>query len=55
MKKVVEFSDSGLRVLGVAKAVFRKEELPEDHHAFRFEYLGLVGFEDLSGRMWRPR
>jgi len=46
MKKVVEFSDSGLRVLGVAKAVFRKEELPEDHHAFRFEYLGLVGFED---------
>jgi Ca2+-transporting ATPase len=46
MQKVVSLSDSGLRVLGVAKALFRKEELPINHHDFKFEYIGLLGFED---------
>jgi P-type Ca2+ transporter type 2C len=46
MQKVLSMSNSGLRVLGVAKALFRKEELPENLHDFRFEYIGLLGFED---------
>ena len=36
----------GLRVLGVAKAAFRKTELPLNQHDFVFSFLGLVGFAD---------
>jgi Ca2+-transporting ATPase len=36
----------GLRVLGVAKAYFKKAPLPGEQHDFRFEFLGLVGLED---------
>jgi len=36
----------GLRVLGVAKAAFRKTELPEEQHDFIFEFMGLLGFSD---------
>ncbi len=36
----------GLRVLGVARASFSITGLPEEQHAFTFEYLGLVGFAD---------
>jgi Ca2+-transporting ATPase len=36
----------GLRVLGVAKASFRKADLPEIQHAFNFELLGLIGLAD---------
>jgi Ca2+-transporting ATPase len=36
----------GLRILGVAKARFHGESLPGDPHAFRFEFLGLVGLAD---------
>ena len=39
-------ADEGLRVLGVAKAHFRKAELPRAQHDFRFEFLGLVGLKD---------
>jgi P-type Ca2+ transporter type 2C len=35
-----------LRVLGVAKAAFRKESLPDEQHDFSFEFLGLMGFAD---------
>ncbi len=38
--------DDGLRVLGVAKASFNKVDLPVQQHAFTFEFLGLLGFED---------
>jgi len=36
----------GLRVLGVAKAHFRRKTMPGEQHDFEFEYLGLIGFED---------
>ncbi|MFA5348604.1 MAG: cation-translocating P-type ATPase, partial [Methanoregula sp.] len=36
----------GLRVLGVAKALFTRPELPDGQHAFTFTFLGLVGFAD---------
>ncbi|MDF2115569.1 cation-translocating P-type ATPase [Roseiarcaceae bacterium H3SJ34-1] len=36
----------GLRVLGVARAQVRDDDLPEDPRGFAFEYLGLVGLAD---------
>jgi len=36
----------GLRVLGVAKAMFTQTELPSGQHDFTFTFLGLVGFAD---------
>lgn len=39
-------ASEGLRVLGVAKANFRKRSLPEEQHDFRFEFLGLIGLAD---------
>jgi len=36
----------GLRVLGVARSFFSISGLPEEQHAFTFEFLGLVGFAD---------
>lgn len=46
LQKVKEMSEKGLRVLGVAKAVCKKHDLPENHHEFDFEFLGLLGFVD---------
>jgi Ca2+-transporting ATPase len=39
-------ADDGLRVLGVAKSSFDQIVLPDDQHAFKFEFLGLVGLSD---------
>ncbi len=36
----------GLRVLGVAKAIFNTAPLPEGQHDFAFEFLGFVGLSD---------
>ncbi len=36
----------GLRVLAVAKAHFPERVMPEEQHAFDFDFLGLVGFSD---------
>lgn len=36
----------GLRLIGVAKAVFTKSKLPESQHDFHFEFVGLLGFLD---------
>jgi P-type Ca2+ transporter type 2C len=36
----------GLRVLGVAKASFRKASLPDRQHDFAFAFIGLIGFAD---------
>ena len=36
----------GLRVLGVARAVFRPVALPESQHDFEFHFLGLLALED---------
>ncbi|TRO62041.1 cation-translocating P-type ATPase [Candidatus Bathyarchaeota archaeon] len=45
LSAVHEMADSGLRVLGVA-ASYAKGNLPKNQHAFKFRFLGLVGFSD---------
>ncbi|MRD46879.1 HAD-IC family P-type ATPase [Caenimonas koreensis DSM 17982] len=44
--QVLAMAADGLRVLGVAQAVFVAEELPGVQHDFDFQFLGLVGLED---------
>lgn len=44
--KVNVIAGEGLRVLGVAKAIFNKNELPKNQHEFEFEFLGLIGLAD---------
>ncbi len=41
-----ELAGRGLRVLAVARGVFRLAELPVEHHALALELVGLIGFED---------
>jgi Ca2+-transporting ATPase len=43
---ISQMAGEGLRVLGVAKANFRQTELPGNQHDFKFDFLGLVGFND---------
>jgi len=43
---IERMADNGLRVLGVAKAYFRKTDLPDVQHDFTFEFVGLIGFID---------
>ncbi|MCX5918575.1 MAG: cation-translocating P-type ATPase [Deltaproteobacteria bacterium] len=45
-RAVQAMAGEGLRVLGVAKAYFKKAPLPGEQHDFKFELLGLVGLED---------
>ncbi len=46
MAEVLAMSNQGLRVLGVARAVFKKGALPSSQHDFDYGFIGLVGFED---------
>ena len=47
ISKVIEsMASEGLRVIGVAKAFFKRKELPEIQHDFEFEFLGLIGLSD---------
>jgi Ca2+-transporting ATPase len=46
LNKVKQMSEKGLRVLGGAKAVFSKNDLPKNQHDFAFEFVGLFGFID---------
>ena len=46
MAAVLAMSGDGLRVLGVARAVFKKVSLPSDQHDFDYKFVGLVGFQD---------
>ncbi|MFA6328413.1 MAG: cation-translocating P-type ATPase [Candidatus Micrarchaeia archaeon] len=46
MAEVVAMSGQGLRVLGVARAIFKKGALPSNQHDFDYGFMGLVGFED---------
>ena len=39
-------SNQGKRVIGVARAHYKKAELPERQHDFHFEFVGLLGLED---------
>lgn len=43
---VAEMASAGLRVLGVAKSIIGKEDLPEIQHDFDFEFIGLIGLSD---------
>lgn len=45
--KIDEMAEDNLRVIGVAKAYFKKREnLPLKQHDFNFEFLGLIGLTD---------
>lgn len=46
MKQVNVLAEQGLRVLGVAKAAFKQQALPEIQHDFAFEFLGLIALAD---------
>ncbi|MEM4258188.1 MAG: cation-translocating P-type ATPase [Candidatus Thermoplasmatota archaeon] len=46
MGQVQLMAEHGLRVLGVAQAIFREDELPDKQHDFAFRFLGLLGFID---------
>jgi P-type Ca2+ transporter type 2C len=43
---VDSMSSEGLRVLGVANAVFDTKSLPESQHDFEFRFIGFIGFAD---------
>jgi P-type Ca2+ transporter type 2C len=43
---VEELAESGLRVLGVAKATINGKGLPEIQHDFTFDFIGLIGLSD---------
>ena len=45
-KQVESLAAEGLRVLGVARATFGANDLPNNQHDFTFEFLGLVALED---------
>jgi Ca2+-transporting ATPase len=44
--EINEMADHGLRVIGVAKAAFTSQSLPEGQHDFDFEFIGLLGLAD---------
>jgi Ca2+-transporting ATPase len=44
--QVAQMAGGGLRVLGVARAVFSAHALPDNQHDFDFRFLGLVALED---------
>lgn len=45
-EQVAALAADGLRVLGVARAVFAAEALPAIQHDFDFEFVGLIALED---------
>ncbi len=45
-KSIEEMAGKGLRVLGVARAFFKKTDLPQEQHDFVFGFIGLLGFID---------
>ncbi len=46
LENIKQMADRGLRVIGVAKASFKKKDLPRIQHDFPFKYVGLLGFVD---------
>jgi P-type Ca2+ transporter type 2C len=46
VERVGEMADEGLRVLGVARALYEGAEWPGGQHDFDFEFVGLVGLAD---------
>jgi Ca2+-transporting ATPase len=46
VRAIESMARRGLRILGVARAVFKKSALPQGQHDFVFEFVGLLGFTD---------
>ncbi len=46
MQQVLDMANDGLRILGVARASYHGEKLPENQHDFDFQFIGLVGLAD---------
>ena len=46
LEKVTTMASEGLRVLGVAKAHFKRTKLPGEQHDFIFHFVGFIGLED---------
>lgn len=46
LNQVNALAEQGLRVLGVAKAVFTQQALPDIQHDFSFQFLGVVALAD---------
>lgn len=44
--QISRMAEDGLRIIGVAKAYFKRTDLPDQQHDFNFEFLGLIGFVD---------
>ncbi|MBN1576693.1 MAG: cation-translocating P-type ATPase [Chitinispirillaceae bacterium] len=44
--KIDMLSNQGKRVIGVARARYKKADLPDRQHDFHFEFVGLLGLED---------
>jgi Ca2+-transporting ATPase len=44
--QINHMANSGLRVIGIARALFQPAILPSEQHAFEFEFLGLLGLSD---------
>lgn len=45
-RAIEDMAGRGLRILGVARAVFKKGDLPQGQHDFTFDFVGLLGFID---------
>ena len=46
VNQIDRMANHGLRVIAVARASLRIDNLPENQHDFAFEYLGLIGLAD---------
>lgn len=46
LEQLNAMTSEGLRVLGVARSVFKSKQLPTNQHDFEFEFLGLIGWHD---------
>jgi len=44
--KIKVMSERGLRLIGVAKAIFPAKDLPNTQHDFDFKFMGILGFSD---------
>ena len=45
-ENIETMSEKGLRLIGVAKAIFKAGEFPKNQHDFDFEFVGILGFGD---------
>jgi P-type Ca2+ transporter type 2C len=45
-RSVMELAANGLRMLGVAKSINKKEDMPDHQHDFDFKFAGFIGLAD---------